>query len=221
MNRNNKTIILILTIVALVAFGAVFVRAFYYYPSDEVPLPNEIVEGLIQENGVEGSPTIEEIEEIVKPPSKEETAAIASMRLVIPKIKVDARVQEVGLTSKGNMAAPRNFSDVGWYKYGAFPGETGSAVLAGHVNNGVALPAVFSRLDDLGIGDDIYIRTKDGKELHYRVSGHTVYDFDSSPPEVFNENDGKYLKLITCTGTFMKDLRTHDKRLVVKAVLVE
>ena len=72
---------------------------------------------------------------------------VPAMRISIPAIKVDAKIQEVGITAKGNMAAPRTFSEVGWYKYGPRPGETGSAVLAGHVDNGIAFPAVFSKLD--------------------------------------------------------------------------
>ena len=33
------------------------------------------------------------------------------------------------------------------------------------------------------------------------------------------EKDRKLLRLITCTGNWLKQLRTHDKRLVVSAIL--
>lgn len=221
MIKNRKTIILILTVFALLAFGVIAARAFFYYPSDEVPLGEEVVQGLFDEEGNEISGDVGQSIEASVLPSQAEVEAISFMRLVIPKIDVNAKVLQVGVTSKGNMAAPSNYSDVGWYKYGTFPGETGSAVMAGHVDNGVALPAVFYNLEDLVIGDDIYLRTKEGKEMHFKVVGQDIYDFDSAPEEVFLEDDGKYLKLITCTGVRLKEFRTRAKRLVIKAELVE
>jgi len=213
---NKKITILILTVLFITGFGVLVARAFFYYPSDEIELSNEAAQEFL-------TGEIEDIENLT-PEEKEEPTpepTVASMRLSIPSIGVDAKVGEVGLTSKGNMAAPKNFSDVGWYKYGTVPGDTGSAVLAGHVNNGLALPAVFAKLDELKVGDDIYLTNAEGLEMHFRVVGENTYPFDSAPPEVFTEGDGKYLKLITCTGTWMKDRRTHDQRLVIKAELVE
>src|SRR5688572_8435793 len=57
-------------------------------------------------------------------------------RLEIPSLGIDAAVQEVGITKKGTMGVPRGYDEAGWYKYGAAPGELGSAVLAGHLDNG-------------------------------------------------------------------------------------
>ncbi len=218
----KKVIIALLTIVAISAFGILFVRAFYYFPSDEVPLPGELVEEVVAGSGgalVIDSASPQKPTTVSKP--KPVPIPEISMKLIIPKIKVDAKVSEVGITSKGNMAAPRSFSGVGWYKYGPKPGEIGSAVMAGHVDNGIALPAVFNKLDNLVIGDDIYVETKEKKSLHFRVTAKNVYDFDAAPPEVFSDKSGKLLKLITCTGSWLKEFRTHDKRLVVTAVLVE
>lgn len=224
----KKVLTIIITIIAISAFGIVFARAFFYYPSDEIYLPEDVDREIIQEIVENGGGTVvikaniaiakkANFSAIEKPVS----APAITMRLTIPKIGIDAKVQEVGITSKGAMAAPRNFFQVGWYKYGAYPGETGSAVMAGHVDNGIALPAVFHDLPLLEIGDDIYIETKDGKKLHFKVSGQSVHDFDTAPAEVFNESGGKFLKLITCTGSWIKELRTHDKRLIIKATLVE
>lgn len=203
--RIKKILILILITIFAIAFTILFLRALFYFPSDEISLPPEIAQEVI---------------------NKDQTTlpilvSTEFMRLIIPKINLNAEVKQVGITSKGNMAAPRKFSEVGWYKYGVYPGFTGSAVLAGHVDNGIALPAVFSNLKDLIVGDDIYMNVKDGEKLHFVVVGHTVYNFDSAPKEVFAEKNGKFLKLITCTGNWLKEFRTHDKRLVVKAVLVE
>src|SRR3989344_267875 len=70
-------------------------------------------------------------------------------RLLIPKLDIDAHVQHVGLTKSGNMAAPKNFTDVSWWKYGTVPGYRGSAVMAGHEDNAIDTPAIFYDLNKL------------------------------------------------------------------------
>jgi sortase A len=152
---------------------------------------------------------------------RSEIGGIAPALLIIPKINVHADVEKVGITAKGNMATPRNYTDVGWYKFGVIPGEMGSAVMAGHVNNGLSFPAVFAELDLLQAGDDVYVTDITGTRLHFKITSKAVYDFNENVPEVFTQKDGRYLKLITCTGAWQEDLRTHDKRLVVTAVLAE
>ncbi len=216
--KQKKIYILIFTVIVFVILGGFFARAFIYYPSDEVELSDEVAQEFLS-----GNIEIEDIESLPEEDTTESTPdpIVASMRISIPRIGVDAKVGEVGLTSTGKMASPKIFSDVGWYKYGTAPGETGSAVLAGHVNNGASLPAVFAKLDQLNVGDDIYLTNADGVKMHFKVTGENSYPYDAAPPEVFLEADGKYLKLITCTGTWMKDRRTHSERLVIKAELVE
>jgi LPXTG-site transpeptidase (sortase) family protein len=182
-------------ILAVCVFGVALFRTFYYIPSDEIPLPEENVS--LDANG-------------------ERPVGIS-----IPKIGVDAKIQEVGITKKGNMATPSNFMDVGWYKFGTVPGSMGSAVMAGHVNNELGLSAVFGKLGDLTEGDDIYVTMEKDKKLHFQVIKIKTYAFDAPGEEVFNENDAKLLKLITCTGNWIDKIKTHNKRLVVSAILVE
>ncbi|MFA6256898.1 MAG: class F sortase [Candidatus Paceibacterota bacterium] len=201
--QTKKTLVRVLIIAAVLIFGFILLRAFYYAPNDEVQISPEAVE-----------------------PLSNEAIAIKSFsgtpgKLSIPKIKVETKIQEVGVTNKGNMAAPNNFVDVGWYKYGTIPGNVGSAVIAGHVNNGIALPAVFSNLKDLVEGDDIYITNDTGETLHFKVTGSKIYDYNAKADEVFAGDDSRTLRLITCSGVWVKEFRTHNKRLVVSAVLSE
>ncbi len=209
---------------AIILFGVLYVRAFYYFPSDEISLPPEVEQEAIAESrGTATEENTPDAEDSSLPAAviKKEELKAASMRIIIPDIKVSAKIQEVGLTRKGNMAAPTKFSEVGWYKYGAFPGDTGSAVLAGHVNNGIAMPAVFGKLENLQNGADIFIETKEGKRLHFIVTGRKIYPYNSAPEEVFQDKGGKLIKLITCTGSIIKELRTHSERLVITAELQE
>ncbi|HTH93332.1 MAG TPA: class F sortase [Candidatus Paceibacterota bacterium] len=138
--------------------------------------------------------------------------------LYIPALNIDAKVQQVGLTISGKMAVPTNYTDVGWYKYGTLPGQTGSAVIAGHVDDGLALPGVFINLDQLKPGDDIYVAMSDKHTLHYVVTNSIAYSKDADTSTIFNDKSGKLLKLITCTGTWLPTQSTHDQRLVVTAV---
>ena len=145
------------------------------------------------------------------------------IQLLIPndyvylKIKVDANIQYVGVTKAGKMATPNNFTDVGWYKNGTVPGEKGSAVIAGHVDDGLAFPAVFADLGEMKIGDDIYIDTIGGKTLDFKITNIQSYPALADATEIFTQNDANYLKLITCTGVWSQTHKTHDQRLVITA----
>lgn len=200
----KKTAAIYITLLALIIFTFILYRAAFYAPNDEIPMPAESTEG----RSLAASEVSKDLDSY-------------PYVLSIPEIGVKAKIVEVGITAKGNMASPRGFRDVGWYKYGTVPGEIGSAVIAGHVDNGLALPAVFSNLKDLKKGDDIYIKTGGDKNLHFIVTGSEVYDFNERVPEIFKEDDEKILRLITCTGSWIKEYRTHDKRLVVSSILVE
>ncbi len=137
-------------------------------------------------------------------------------RFTIPALKINAAVQHVGVNAKGNMAAPSNFTDVAWYKYGFVPGQRGNAVLAGHVDNGLALSGVFKRLKELKLGDDVYIERKDGAKLHFVVVKIESYPYKEVPLELLFGNSNKaMLNLISCEGAWVKTEKTYDRRLVV------
>jgi sortase A len=168
----------------------------FYAATDEIPLPAGIVNETNKD--IDSYPIL----------------------LNIPSIDVNSKIVDVGITSRGNMGTPTNYEDVGWYRYGILPGEAGSAVMAGHVDNGLSLPGVFSKLSEVKVGDDIFTTNKLGAKLHFVVKNIATYAYDAKDTNVFTQNDGKYLKLITCVGTWKPDNKTHDKRLVVTAVLV-
>lgn len=143
--------------------------------------------------------------------------------LTIPNARVDASVIPVGVTKTNNLDVPPNFVQVGWYEYGAKPGEVGNTVLDGHVDNGGSIDGVFKHLRDLKQGDDVYVTGADGTQLHYKVDRSDVYMTAKFPSDVvFNQNNGQpTLKIITCHGTFVKAIGTYDQRLVVTAYLVK
>lgn len=185
-------------IVALAALAGVFVLlwGFVYSPSDEIRLPD--TGRSFVNRGDAASPA----------------------RVIIPSIGVDARIQHVGIGKSGNMAVPARYADAGWYKYGARPGETGSAVLAGHVDNGFGLPGVFKRLEELRSGDEIFVETEKGERIRYEVLKSETYPYDEAPlKDILNRSGGSFLNLITCKGEWLSDQEMYGERLVVYAEL--
>ncbi len=138
------------------------------------------------------------------------------LALTIPSIDFDASVIEVGLNNKGEMDVPSGTSsDVGWYKYGTEPGEVGSAVIDAHVY------AAFKDLDQVEVGDSIYVTGNTGEQLHFVVEEVATTKLEqTSAARLFNRIDKARLNLITCAGTYVASRGTYDHRLVVYAVLV-
>jgi len=140
--------------------------------------------------------------------------------IVIPTGQVKTDIIPVGVTATNNLDVPKNYVQVGWYENGPMPGQFGSAVLDGHVDNGGSIPGPFKHLRDVKVGDDIQIVTEKGTTLHFTVTSADVYQTDAFPSDkIFNDNSGNLIKLITCHGTFVKSKGTYDQRLVVTAKL--
>ncbi len=195
------------TVVGSSIFATTLVHAFFYAPEDELPAAE--VSRYIPAGSV--SPDRN---------AASSTAPALPLRLLIPHIGVDAAVQHVGIGKTGNMAVPNNFTDVGWYRYGPIPGEAGSAVIDGHVDNGFGLPGVFKHLSQVVVGDDIYVETQDGGRLHFTVTDIEAYPHDAAPTGlIFSRNGPARLVLITCEGTWVPGEKTYDHRLVIFAML--
>jgi len=62
-----------------------------------------------------------------------------------------------GFNSKENIGTPNNFTDVAWYSAGVVPGEVGSTIIVGHVDNGLGMAGVFIHLADIEMGDQVTI----------------------------------------------------------------
>lgn len=198
LRRNTlKLAALFVTLAAVFVFIDTATGALWYSPDTEVPAP---------EREVPGERALPEDE---------------PARLRVPKLGIDAFVQYVGVNAKGNMAAPSNFADVGWYKYGTVPGFLGSAVITGHVDNALGLPGVFKDLGEMHIGDEFFVETASGEEKRFRVVEVQAYPYTLVPLKVlFSRSDLPRLNLITCSGKWLQGERSYDERLVVYAELV-
>lgn len=138
------------------------------------------------------------------------------IRLLIPSINVDAKIQNVGVTLKGEMEVPSNAIDVGWFMIGVRPGEMGSAVIAGHIDGKDGGAGVFANLYKLKEGDRLYVEDDKGTSTAFVVREKRVFD-PGYADEVFSRNDGVYLNLVTCDGLWDGAKKSYSKRLVVFA----
>ena len=144
------------------------------------------------------------------------------VRLIIPAIGIDAAIESLGILSNGDLATPvqHPWDDAGWYSLGPRPGEEGSAVIDGHLDRPGGYPAVFWELRDLHIGDRVTVVDARGKSLTFHVTHIEFYPVDAMPiQEIFGNNQGFYLNLITCAGDWIPDQHQTNQRLVVYTVL--
>lgn len=148
------------------------------------------------------------------------------VRLKIPKINVDAGFQYNGLESDGTMKIPTNVVDVGWFTGSPRPGEKGIAVITGHVSQirgGVLTkPGVFSNLNELRVGDKLYIVNDKAETMTFIVRESRNYDPSADATDVFiSKDDGAHLNIITCEGTWNQALLSYSQRLVIFADILE
>jgi len=121
----------------------------------------------------------------------------------IKKIKLKEPIVEG--VSKDNL-----YAGIGHIPGTAGLGEPGNCALAGHRN--YAFKKFFRRLDELDIGDEVIISTKD-EDLTYTVTGKSVVEPDDVSV-LEGRLDENILTLITCTPVYVA-----SHRLIVTAEL--
>ncbi len=144
------------------------------------------------------------------------------VNLRVPSIGINASIEQVGTLANGDMATPtRNpWVDAGWYNDGPHPGEKGSAVIDGHLDRPGGYPAIFWYLRNVHVGDAVYVTEKDGKQLRFHVTHIAYYTPQDAPlQDIFGNNSGIYLNLITCAGDWIPTQKQTTLRLVVYTTL--
>lgn len=143
-------------------------------------------------------------------------------RLSIPKISVDAPFTTLALGDSGRLEPPPadNTNLVGWYADGVSPGETGTAIIAGHVDT-VTSAAVFAELGELGPGDRFTVERADGTKPSFVVDSAETFAKDDFPSDrVYADTPGAEVRLITCAGDYDRTVKDYTDNLVVFAHLV-
>jgi sortase family protein len=141
------------------------------------------------------------------------------MRLRVPALDIDARVESVGLSGDA-MDVPADPWDVAWFNLGPRPGIAGNSVIDGHLDTATG-PAIFLHLGGLRAGDLLYVTDNIGVKRTFRVTALVSYPWDRAPlTRIFGPSTGSHLNLITCDGTWLPQQGIYNERLVVYSTLV-
>lgn len=146
--------------------------------------------------------------------------------LTIPSINVKARILPMGVNPDNSMQAPINIFDSGWYTGSAKPGiRSGNqaAVIDAHAS-GPTREGLFAYLDTIAEGAEISIEMGNGDIIKYRVVAKETAELDKVDMNKLLANYSgveEGLNLITCTGDWLKDKATFNKREIVYAERVK
>ncbi len=141
------------------------------------------------------------------------------VRLVIPAIGVDAKVEARGLDANRNLGTPADHWDVAWYSKGPRPGEPGNAIINGHVNWWTG-DAVFTHLSRLRPGDLVRVVRADGRIVAFKVTATRTVDANARIASLFEPSATAALTLITCSGVWNPLTQSDTQRLLVSAAVV-
>ncbi|MBW0101574.1 class F sortase [Pseudonocardia sp. KRD291] len=138
--------------------------------------------------------------------------------LSVPAIGLNTGAPErLGLDPAGRLTAPVDYDRTGWYAQGPKPGEAGPAVIVGHVDS-FRGPAVFFRLREMKVGQEIVVTRTDGWKTRFVVDSVRSYPKDAfASDEVYGPTANAQLRLITCGGAFDRDVRSYEDNVVVFA----
>jgi hypothetical protein len=141
----------------------------------------------------------------------------------IPAIGVHSKLLRLGVKADGSIQVPPLYkrpSEAAWYKYSVTPGQIGTSVIEGHVDN-YAGPAVFFRLGALHPGERVDVTLADGITAVFRITGVRQYLKSRYPAKtIYRTTRYAALRLITCGGEFDYTTRQYLSSTVVFAGLI-
>jgi sortase (surface protein transpeptidase) len=148
------------------------------------------------------------------------TAAPSSVgvptRIDIPSIGVHAFIVPLGLGPGGVIEVPDNFVQAGWYSGGPRPGDSGPAVILGHVDS-FSGPAVFFELKDLQAGATIMVTSSTGTQAFVVDSVEKYAKTDFPTEAVYGPVSDRALRLVTCGGQFDETKHSYLSNVIVFA----
>lgn len=151
------------------------------------------------------------------------TAGPQPVRLQIPQVRIDMPIGPVGVAADGQMEVPEDAESAGWYRFGATAGEaSGTAVVAAHVDSWETGVGPFAKLRyEVTPGTRVLVTTEDGAVREYEVVENRIIPKPELPVnQIFDRSGDHRLILVTCGGTFQRDVGRYTDNIVVTAVPV-
>ena len=141
--------------------------------------------------------------------------------LAIAKIHLSTPLSRLGLNADGTVMVPTNFNEPGWFAGGVTPGEKGSAVILGHVDNFHG-PAVFYHLYELTVGDRVTVTLANHRRLTFAVIGVRMFQKTTFPDKlVYGYRPYPAMQIVTCGGIFDSATGHYLSNIVVFTALVK
>jgi sortase (surface protein transpeptidase) len=156
------------------------------------------------------------------PPAVATLATVRSVptNLSIPAIGLSVSLSTLGTNADGTVQVPTNDQQPGWFRLGPSPGQVGSAVILGHVDNYTG-PGVFFQLRTLVAGDQVFVTLSDGDTAQFAVSSVAMYSKQQFPDQsVYASHGSSALQLVTCGGVFDHQTGSYLSNIVVYSSLV-
>lgn len=158
-----------------------------------------------------------------KRPSNEyvwEGAANDPKKISIPNLGIDSYIQNVGIDQNREIAVPTSIHFAGWFVDSVRPGDKGLSIIDGHLN-GRQEDGIFTKLDKLQVGELLKIEFGNGSSRTFIVKAVETVDLDKAASVLYSQSPGikNQLNLITCSGTYDKNARLYDKRVIVTSEL--
>jgi sortase (surface protein transpeptidase) len=142
----------------------------------------------------------------------------APARLAVPARGVDTAVDPVGVEPDGQMTIPADVDNVGWYRFGPAPGDDGSAVIAGHVDDREQGLGAMAPLRDAAVNEEVVVTDAAGAATRWTVVAREVIEKQVLPLErLFAREGPPRLTLITCGGPFLPEFGSYRDNVVVVA----
>ncbi len=140
--------------------------------------------------------------------------------LQIPAIGLTTSLSTLGLNTDGTVQVPTDYQQPGWFRLGPTPGQVGSAVILGHVDNHQG-PAVFFQIRSLVPGDPVDVTLADGVMAQFTVTSVAMYSKSEFPDQqVYGSHGSSALQLVTCGGAFDAQTGSYLSNIVVYTSLV-
>ncbi|MFP5346318.1 MAG: class F sortase [Actinomycetes bacterium] len=155
----------------------------------------------------------------VPPPTSLHVPPQPPEALRVPAVKLAARVVPIGAERSGALQLPDDPHVVGWWAAGALPGsESGSVVLAGHVDSARLGAGVLEGVVELPLPADVAVVDTSGDTTTYRLVARRTFSKTALPSDLFRREGSPQLVIVTCGGPFDTSSRHYEDNVVLYGV---
>jgi len=143
--------------------------------------------------------------------------------LRVDSVGISMPIAATGVAQDGQMELPEDPQVIGWYQFGASPGDRrGSTVLGGHVDSVSGGVGPLARLASVEVGDTVTVTDSDGQPVRYRVDTVQRITKAALPVDtLFRPNGPHQLAVVTCGGQYIPEAGGYEDNIVVIATPVD